>query len=101
MEERNAEISPLAPGCKFAARCPVAMSQCATAVPPLYRTDPRRAAACFRLGEWPTLPSRDIGEVLMPAKLLQPQGVDDVALSHSGERVHAAERRPPPALPLR
>jgi hypothetical protein len=65
-EERKSEGSPPALGCKFADRCPVAMPQCLTSAPPLYRTDPRRAAACFRLSDRPTLSAEDIGEVLVP-----------------------------------
>jgi peptide/nickel transport system ATP-binding protein len=75
-EERQPEASPLANGCKFADRCPVAMSQCLTAPPPFYRTDPRRGAACFRLSGWPILPSKDIGEVLMPARIPNPSAAD-------------------------
>jgi oligopeptide/dipeptide ABC transporter ATP-binding protein len=74
-EERKPEGVPSAHGCKFADRCPVAMPQCLTAVPPLYRTDPRRAAACFRLSEWPALPPEEIGEVLAPERAPQPQFV--------------------------
>lgn len=33
--------------CKFADRCPVAMTQCLQQAPPLYQTDPQRVAACF------------------------------------------------------
>jgi oligopeptide/dipeptide ABC transporter ATP-binding protein len=65
-EERKSEGGPPARGCKFADRCPVAMPQCLVSVPQLYRTDPRRSAACFRLGEWPVLPPGDIVKVLMP-----------------------------------
>jgi hypothetical protein len=68
-EEPKSDGGPPAYGCKFADRCPVAMPQCLTAVPPLYRTDPRRAAACFRLSEWPVLPAADIGEVLAPDRM--------------------------------
>jgi len=34
-------------GCKFADRCPLVMDICRTNRPPLYRTDPHRAATCF------------------------------------------------------
>jgi oligopeptide/dipeptide ABC transporter ATP-binding protein len=34
-------------GCKFADRCPARMAICDEQVPPLYRTEPTRAAACF------------------------------------------------------
>jgi oligopeptide/dipeptide ABC transporter ATP-binding protein len=63
-EERRPEGGAAAHGCKFADRCPVAMPRCQTAAPPLYRTDPRRAAACFRLSDQPVLPPEDLGAVL-------------------------------------
>jgi peptide/nickel transport system ATP-binding protein len=72
-EERKLEGVPSTHGCKFADRCPVSIPQCLTAVPPLYRTDPRRAAACFRLSEWPTLPPEEIGEVLAPDRMPTPR----------------------------
>jgi oligopeptide/dipeptide ABC transporter ATP-binding protein len=34
-------------GCRFANRCPHVMSICTEKVPPLYRTDERRVAACY------------------------------------------------------
>jgi len=34
-------------GCPFADRCPHVMTMCRESVPPLYRMDPARAAACF------------------------------------------------------
>jgi ABC-type oligopeptide transport system ATPase subunit len=34
-------------GCTFADRCPHVMAMCRQSVPPLYRLDPARAAACF------------------------------------------------------
>jgi peptide/nickel transport system ATP-binding protein len=34
-------------GCTFADRCPHVMAMCRQSVPPLYRLDPTRAAACF------------------------------------------------------
>ncbi len=74
-EERKSEGAAPAHGCKFADRCPVAMPQCLTAPPPLYRTNPRRAAACFRLSEWPALPPEDIGEVLVPDRMPNSQVV--------------------------
>ena len=33
-------------GCKFVARCPVAMPVCQQSVPPLFRTESRRVVAC-------------------------------------------------------
>jgi peptide/nickel transport system ATP-binding protein len=70
--ERKSAAEPAANGCKFADRCPAAMPRCASEIPPLYRTDRRRAAACFRLDEYPELMAMDIGEVLMPQSAPQP-----------------------------
>ncbi len=50
-------------GCRFAPRCPHVMDECWTTVPPLYRVDPDRAAACFLHREAPSLPSEGIGAV--------------------------------------
>ncbi|MEO9190662.1 MAG: ABC transporter ATP-binding protein [Acetobacteraceae bacterium] len=47
-------------GCHFADRCPVALGRCATAIPPLYRVDARRAAACFLLDEAPVVADADL-----------------------------------------
>jgi peptide/nickel transport system ATP-binding protein len=65
-EQRPAQGGPAAHGCAFAERCPVAMPRCLTEAPPLYRTAPRRAAACFRLSDRPVLPPADLGEALAP-----------------------------------
>jgi len=54
-------------GCRFADRCPYVMEVCTTARPPLFQTDPRRVAACYRLDHAPTLRSEDLGEVLVTA----------------------------------
>jgi peptide/nickel transport system ATP-binding protein len=51
-------------GCKFADRCPSAMERCLSAAPPLFRTHPNRAAACFLYGEAPLLPSSEVATVL-------------------------------------
>jgi peptide/nickel transport system ATP-binding protein len=71
-EERNPEAPSPAQGCNFADRCPVAIPRCSAAPPPLYRTDPRRAAACFRLSEQPVLLGEDIGQVLGPRPGAEP-----------------------------
>jgi len=34
-------------GCRFAARCPYAFAPCVVQIPPLFQTDPHRAAACY------------------------------------------------------
>ncbi|MCC6717465.1 MAG: ABC transporter ATP-binding protein, partial [Acetobacteraceae bacterium] len=52
-------------GCRFVERCPVAMPQCATNVPPLYRTEPHRATACFQYETSPELPAGALDDVLV------------------------------------
>ena len=69
MGQRRSEDSQSVHGCKFADRCPVAMPRCQTAAPPFYRTDVRRAAACFRVSDAPVLPSGEIAQVLAPDSL--------------------------------
>ena len=74
MGQHRSESSPSTHGCKFADRCPVAMPRCHTAAPPFYRTDMRRAAACFRASESPVLPSGEIAQVLTPDSLIAVAG---------------------------
>jgi peptide/nickel transport system ATP-binding protein len=50
-------------GCRFAPRCPYAMEQCWSNVPPLFRVDADRAASCFLHEQAPVLPSESIGEL--------------------------------------
>jgi peptide/nickel transport system ATP-binding protein len=64
IEERQGRVASVS-GCKFADRCPAAMPRCTTAVPPLYRRAPRRAAACFLLDDSPILPPGEIASVLV------------------------------------
>jgi oligopeptide/dipeptide ABC transporter ATP-binding protein len=51
-------------GCRFAPRCPHAMEECWARVPPLFRVDSDRAAACLLHRDAPELASRDVGQVL-------------------------------------
>jgi peptide/nickel transport system ATP-binding protein len=51
-------------GCRFAPRCPYAMEECWTTVPPLFRLESDRAAACFLHREQPVLPATEIGALL-------------------------------------
>ena len=51
-------------GCRFADRCPHAISDCLAAQPGLYRTEPRRAVACVKYRDHPALPAGDPREVL-------------------------------------
>jgi peptide/nickel transport system ATP-binding protein len=68
-EEPNfSDTGSPADGCRFAQRCPVVTPRCRSVLPPLYHSDTGRAAACFRLGEFPILPAENIGEVLMPVR---------------------------------
>jgi peptide/nickel transport system ATP-binding protein len=63
-------IDPSAPiatdthGCKFADRCPYAMEISRQQRPPLFRTDERRAAACFLYKESPKLEGTDLEQVM-------------------------------------
>jgi peptide/nickel transport system ATP-binding protein len=52
-------------GCKFADRCPHVMDICRTKVPPLFRTDARRAAACFLYQNSPKLESEELDDVMV------------------------------------
>jgi peptide/nickel transport system ATP-binding protein len=40
-------------GCPFADRCPRVMPKCRTAAPPLFQTNPTRAAACYLYDDAP------------------------------------------------
>jgi oligopeptide/dipeptide ABC transporter ATP-binding protein len=52
-------------GCKFADRCPHVMLVCRQEAPPLYRTEPRRAATCFLYRDSAqALSVEQLGEVL-------------------------------------
>ncbi|HUX88372.1 MAG TPA: ABC transporter ATP-binding protein, partial [Chloroflexota bacterium] len=51
-------------GCKFADRCPFVMPMCVESVPPLFRTDDRRAAACFLQRESPVLAPEMLDKVM-------------------------------------
>jgi peptide/nickel transport system ATP-binding protein len=53
-------------GCNFIGRCPVAMTECASGFPPLYRPTPDRAVACYRHRTSPELAAANLGEVLAP-----------------------------------
>jgi peptide/nickel transport system ATP-binding protein len=63
-EQPAAQAVTPGPGCRFADRCPVSLPVCLEQPPPLYRTAPRRIAACVRLSNDPVLPSPDISEML-------------------------------------
>jgi oligopeptide/dipeptide ABC transporter ATP-binding protein len=63
-EDAGGRGIPAAGGCSFVPRCPVSMAACATTVPPLFRVDPTRAAACLRLQHAPVLDRSRLGDVL-------------------------------------
>ena len=63
-EAPRKNVTVTADGCPFAGRCPHAAEICVAALPPLYRTEPRRAVACVQYREHPVLPAADIGDVL-------------------------------------
>lgn len=69
-----AEAAPALPhqprganACKFADRCPAAMVKCLQQAPPLYQTEPSRAAACFLYEGAPVLRAEKMDEVLQTA----------------------------------
>lgn len=49
--------------CKFADRCPAAMTKCLQQTPQLYQTDPQRAAACFLFEQAPVLSTEHMDHV--------------------------------------
>ena len=75
-EPPSAQAVTIGPGCRFADRCPVRLPICLEQPPPLYRTAPRRVAACVRLNDNPVLPSPDISEILAPGS---PAAIDGAA----------------------
>ncbi len=62
----------LADACKFAGRCPHVMAVCRAEVPPLFRTDPTRAAACFLYRESPRLGREDLAGLINPPAPVAP-----------------------------
>ena len=60
----SAPVAAVTHGCKFADRCPYAMEISRQQRPPLFRTDERRAAACFLYKESPTLEGTDLEQVM-------------------------------------
>src|SRR4029077_20955253 len=64
-EEADASQQPNADrgGCLFAPRCPSVMERCRQSPPPLFMTDPHRAAACFLHRDAGVLPTPDVASV--------------------------------------
>ena len=52
-----------AASCRFANRCPNAMPRCLEARPPLYQTNPDRAAACYLYDDSPALHAGGVDQV--------------------------------------
>ncbi len=63
-EQAQEERVVSATGCKFADRCPLAMARCLGETPPLFQTEPGRAAACFVYANAPVLVGGRVGTVL-------------------------------------
>ena len=63
--EQKVTALPGPDGCRFVERCPVAMAKCANTLPPLYRTEANRAAACFQFEASPELAGGALNEVLV------------------------------------
>jgi oligopeptide/dipeptide ABC transporter ATP-binding protein len=51
-------------GCKFADRCPYVMDMCREQLPPLFRTDNHRAAACFLYRDNPVLDGAELDQLM-------------------------------------
>ncbi len=54
-------------GCPFASRCPSGMPVCLEAVPPLYRVDEHRVAACYLYRDAAAIESRDMSKAFVTA----------------------------------
>jgi oligopeptide/dipeptide ABC transporter ATP-binding protein len=55
--------------CRYADRCPAAMPECRTAIPPLYQLGPHQAAACFLYKDAPAVKSEDMMRVFAPQEV--------------------------------
>jgi peptide/nickel transport system ATP-binding protein len=63
-------------GCKFASRCPHVFSPCLEAAPPLFRTEQRRAAACYLYQDYASLRRDELESVFVwktPLPKVQPE----------------------------
>ncbi len=65
-EKEEADGAPVM-GCKYAPRCPRAMPRCLQSLPPLFRTEDQRAAACYLYDNAPVLEGEELTEVLEPS----------------------------------
>ena len=55
-------------GCRFASRCPKVMDICRQSIPPLYRTDEGRAAACFLYKDKPQVEASELDGLMATAR---------------------------------
>jgi oligopeptide/dipeptide ABC transporter ATP-binding protein len=62
-EEQRASVTPLS--CKFADRCPHTMPMCLETHPPLFQTNPRRAAACYLYRDAAAMKSEEMDQVFV------------------------------------
>ena len=76
-KEATEELMADHSGCQFANRCPYVMDMCIQQEPPLFRTQERRATACFLYRDAPALQGSALGEVLVtsPSGLVQVEAV--------------------------
>ncbi|MFN8488239.1 MAG: ABC transporter ATP-binding protein [Caldilineaceae bacterium] len=72
-----AEAAPALPNqkrtstsCRFADRCPAAMTKCFAQTPPLYQSDAQRAAACFLYEGAPALSTSEMDKVFKTKALV-------------------------------
>jgi oligopeptide/dipeptide ABC transporter ATP-binding protein len=65
LASRGEARRPVLHGCRFADRCPSVMPMCSETIPPLFRTDERRAAACFLYRGMPTMAGAGMDQVLV------------------------------------
>jgi hypothetical protein len=61
-DEQRSSVTALS--CKFADRCPHAMTMCLEKQPPLFQTNPRRAAACYLYRDAAAMKSEEMDKVL-------------------------------------
>jgi oligopeptide/dipeptide ABC transporter ATP-binding protein len=54
-------------GCRFADRCPHVMTDCRSSAPPLFRTEDRRATACYLYRDAPVIRSSDVSTLFEQA----------------------------------
>jgi oligopeptide/dipeptide ABC transporter ATP-binding protein len=66
LERSRNDLAPVGPSyCAFHERCPYVMPICVEQAPPLFRTAPQRASACYLYESAPAITSDRLGEVLV------------------------------------